>query len=198
MVTCNLISGTDPPIGTCSNPNGNQPEGNVCGDDVNARHDCLGCASPKIQCCKLDGLGVPRCYGTPGSGDCATGYTGAPGCCIAAGQTCSFSSECCDGVPCVPDSSGVLRCAAQTCVAASGVCTATGDCCAGLQCEIPIGGASGVCKSPGGSDGGTCALGGQSCGDQTACCTGYVCDALGGATRCPPGGMGCTCYRFVP
>jgi hypothetical protein len=208
-VACNIIPGTNPPLGTCSNPSGEDPEGDICGQDVNARHDCIDCAPPKINCCKLDNLGVPRCYGTPSGGHCPTGYDGTAGCCIAAGQVCTFSSECCSGNPCLPDSSGILRCSTQTCVAAGGVCTATGDCCTGLECVVPIGQPSGTCKNPTpppsaadggvspGPDGGTCALGGQDCGDSVPCCGGFVCDAFGGGSRCPPGGTNCTCYRLI-
>ena len=195
-VTCNIISGTDPPIGSCANPNGNQPEGNVCGENVNARHDCEGCMSPKIQCCKLDSLGIPRCYGGSTS-DCPTGYDGTEGCCIAAGAVCTFSSECCGGVPCLPDSSGVLHCSNVTCVPADGACTATGDCCTGLECEVPAGQPTGVCKQPTVGDGGVCALGGQMCDDSVACCTGYNCDLPTGE-HCTAGADNCTCLKIIP
>jgi len=205
-VTCNIISLTDPPLGTCSNPNGNEPEGDVCGENVNARHDCADCLSPKIQCCKLDSLGVPRCYGGS-SATCPTGYTGVAPCCIMAGQPCTFSDECCGGVPCIPGPTGALVCSGQSCIPESGVCTATGDCCTGLECIVPIGQPSGVCKRPtlpppgdggvAGADAGLCALGGQACGDTTACCTGYVCDMPNG-TPCAAGEQDCSCFRLIP
>jgi len=205
-VTCNFISGIDPPLGTCSNPNGNQPEGNICGLGTNAREDCFGCMSPKAQCCKEDSLGVARCYG--GSTDqCPTGYTGAPPCCIAAGDACTFSSECCGGVPCIPGPSGGLVCANKACIPDQGVCTATGDCCAGLICEVPVGQPSGKCVNPappptadagvGAPDSGVCALGGQSCGDATACCAGYVCFNAGGTAHCAAGETDCSCFRII-
>ena len=194
-VSCNFIDGIDPPLGTCSNPHGNDPEGDVCGLGTNAREDCFGCMPPKVQCCREDSLGVARCYG--GSTDqCPAGYTGMPPCCIAAGGACTFSSECCGGAPCVPDSTGKLVCG-TSCVPEEGVCTATGDCCTGLVCDVPVGAPAGVCKNPAPSDGGVCALGGQSCGDAQACCTGYVCFESSGAAPCMHGETGCTCFRII-
>jgi len=205
-VICAPIAGTDPPIGSCTKPSGCDPEGNVCGLDVNARQDCFGCMSPKVQCCKLDALGVPRCYGGS-TVQCPSGYTGMPPCCIAAGNECTFSSECCGGVPCVPDSTGKLRCSNLMCIPENGVCTATGDCCAGLVCDVPVGQPSGTCKNPAppppgdagvnAPDAGVCALGGQSCGDSTACCVGYTCFNAGGTAPCAPGQTDCTCFRII-
>ena len=207
-VTCNLIAGIDPPLGTCSNPmsgdagGAQDPEGDVCGLDANARHDCIDCKPPKINCCKLDANGVPRCFGSPAGGGCDNGYDGTPACCIAAGAVCTFSSECCGGVPCLPDSSGILRCSTSQCVVESGVCTATSDCCTGLLCDVPIGSPTGTCKKPvvASPDAGTgvCAVTGQSCGDNVPCCAGYHCDVPGGSGLCPPGGTGCTCYVVIP
>jgi hypothetical protein len=158
-ITCNIIPGTNPPIGTCSNPQSCDPEGDVCGGTgsgkVNARQDCCDCAPPKFNCCKPDSNGVYRCYGTPAGsgGNCKTGYTGVPPCCIAAGQQCAFSSECCDGTPCTPDGAGVLRCQPKaptgpTCVKAGGTCTSTGDCCAGTVCDLASGALAGKCVVP--------------------------------------------------
>src|SRR5262249_12136512 len=141
----------------------------------NAREDCAGCMPPKVQCCKEDSLGVARCYG--GSTDqCPTGYTGTPPCCIAAGDACTFSSERCGRAPRVPRSNGKVLCGTM-CIRENGVCTATGDCCTGLICDAPTGAPAGVCKNPAPTptDGGVCALGGQSCGDSQACCPGYTC-----------------------
>jgi hypothetical protein len=210
-VTCNFIPGLDPPLGTCANPNGNQPEGNVCGENVNARHDCADCMPPKIQCCKLDSLGVPRCYGGSTS-QCPSGYTGMEPCCIETGQPCTFSSECCGGNPCIPDPAGGtgLVCSGSSCIAAGGVCTATGDCCTGLECVVPIGQPSGTCQLPApppggpdagpggpGPDAGLCALGGQSCDLTTVhCCGGYACDSPSGAA-CASGEQDCSCFKLI-
>jgi hypothetical protein len=179
------------------------PEGNVCGGDpnadggsVNARQDCCNCANPKFKCCKPDSNGVHRCFGTPATGDCPTGYTGVAPCCIAAGAECKFSSECCDTAPCVPDSAGVLRCG-SACVPSGGTCTTNGDCCQGLTCNIPPGSNTGTCgapPTPTGTDGGTpmCSTYGQACTKDTDCCTGLNCDAPGGGA-CMAGQSGCTC-----
>src|SRR5262249_11545468 len=139
-----------PPLGTCRNPNGCQPRGNICGRKDggnfcgrNAREDCCDCPPPKFNCCKPDSVGIFRCFGG-GSPKCKTGYDGTPDCCIPAGERCQFSAECCGSVPCVPDAQGVLRCLAKpdggvACVAEGGACTTTGDCCRGLTCNITPG-----------------------------------------------------------
>jgi hypothetical protein len=180
---------------------------------VNARQDCCGCASPKFQCCKPDANGVNRCYGTPaGATACKTGYTGVAPCCIAAGQQCTFSSECCAGAPCVPDAMGTLRCltappSGPACVTSGGVCTASADCCAGLSCNIAVGSLKGTCgvttpPPPPGNDGGqpppTCATAGQMCKTTADCCYGN-CTAPGGTgAACAAGQAGCTCVYIIP
>jgi hypothetical protein len=160
-VTCNLAAAPAPgapPAGTCSNPNGCQARGNVCGLKEasnacgNSREDCCDCLPPKFNCCKADSLGVPRCFGGS-TAQCPSGYTGKEPCCIKAGETCQFASECCGGTPCVPDAQGVLRCLAKpptgaACVAAGAACTTTGDCCSGLVCNISAGQAFGSCAQP--------------------------------------------------
>jgi hypothetical protein len=194
-ITCNIIAGTNPPIGTCSNPQSCNPQGDVCGGkgdgQVNARQDCCDCAPPKFNCCKPDSNGVPRCYGTPTNnpGDCKTGYTGQPPCCIAAGQQCAFSSECCGGTPCLPDAGGTLRCQPPetTCVNLTGACTSTGDCCAGGTCSIVPGALTGLCTPTNNptvpTDGGvTCHAAGTTCAAGADCCTGLMCLIPGGAS----------------
>jgi len=151
-VVCTIIAGSNPPVGTCSNPTGCDPDGDVCGlasgnnTCGNSRHDCCDCIPPKINCCKLDRAGVPRCYGGSTT-SCPSGYDGTPGCCIAAGQICAFSSECCGGAPCVPDGSGQLRCG-TSCGTVGQTCVADSDCCAGLPCTVPRGQLAGTCGAP--------------------------------------------------
>jgi hypothetical protein len=220
-VTCVLDTGTMPPIGRCRNPLSCNPEGDVCGGtgtgQVNARQDCCNCAPPKFNCCKPDGNGVHRCYGTPaGSTMCKDGYTGVAPCCIQPGQQCTFASECCGGVPCVPDAMGTLRCLMTTpggpmCVAAGGVCTSASDCCAGYTCNIATGSLQGTCgKSapppppPPPADGGPppppppsmCATSGQMCKTTADCCYGS-CETLAGTT-CTGTQTGCTCQYIIP
>jgi hypothetical protein len=158
-VTCEMATAMTPPLGTCRNPMGCQPRGNVCGRKAsdnqcggNAREDCCDCPPPKFNCCKPDTVGIYRCHGG-GSDTCPTGYTGKAPCCIASGERCQLAAECCDGSPCVPDGAGVLRCLARppggvACVAADGACTTTGDCCAGLACGIVPGQTFGRCQPP--------------------------------------------------
>jgi hypothetical protein len=214
VISCVLDNAASPPVGRCRNPTGgNNPEGAICGGMNNsggpARQDCCNCASPKWQCCKADSNGVFRCYGTPAMGNCPTGYTGQPPCCITTGQQCAFSSECCGGAPCVPDDKGVLRClmpnpdGGVTCQASGAVCTSNGDCCAGLTCIIPAGATSGMCgvpPTPTGTDGGApmCATAGQGCATQSDCCAGLTCNSGGGSGMpCAAGEAGCSCYIIV-
>ena len=100
-------------------------------------------------------------------------------------------------MPCIPGPSGGLVCSNLACIPADGVCTATGDCCAGLVCDVPVGAPSGKCVNPAPADGGVCALGGQSCGDATACCAGYVCFNAGGTAPCAPGQADCSCFKII-
>ncbi|HEY3352310.1 MAG TPA: hypothetical protein VGQ83_03610 [Polyangia bacterium] len=214
-VHCELDPLSDPPIGLCRNPTGCDPEGDICGLGVSARHDCCDCLPPKINCCKPDGAGVPRCYGGS-TGDCPNGYTGVEPCCIPAGDQCTFSAECCGSAPCVPDAQGVLRClggqpdGGPVCVPAGGVCTSSSDCCVGIPCQIQPGAPTGICELPpppqsdGGVDGGqddaapVCALPGQSCAASADCCYGFPCVAPGGTnTLCTAGQAGCTCGTLL-
>lgn len=145
-VTCSLVVGSNPSVGTCSNPNGCDPQGDVCGI-LSGRHDCCGCPAPSVNCCKDDGSGVFRCHGG-GTLQCPNGYDASdPACCVAAGQVCTFSHECCGGTPCLPDGTGVLRCAAAS-SSAGGLCTTSADCSNGLQCITAPGSLGGTCKDP--------------------------------------------------
>jgi hypothetical protein len=159
-VTCELDPAVSPALGTCRNPQGCQARGNVCGRKDgsnlcggNAREDCCDCLPPKFNCCKADLGGIFRCFGGSKKG-CENGYDSKdPNCCIAAGERCQFSSECCGGTPCTPDSQGVLRCLAKppggtACINTSGACTTTADCCRGLTCNITPGQTFGSCAAP--------------------------------------------------
>ncbi|HEX9105336.1 MAG TPA: hypothetical protein VF997_24165 [Polyangia bacterium] len=210
LVTCQMVAGTSPPIGFCTMPTANgtntcDPEGDVCGIKPaqacgsNAREDCCDCAPPKYNCCKLDKEGVPRCYGGGSNPQCPTGYTGTAPCCIAAGAQCTFSSECCNGAPCLPDSNGVLRCG-TACSNTTGKCTANADCCAGLLCTIPPGQTSGTCGAappPPPNDMGitSCSYVGQSCSASQPCCNATCSTPTG--TACAPTDTNCTCFGLI-
>ena len=169
-------------VGVCRNPMGCSPEGNVCHYKQDMRYACVVSSAPNNCCgatgnsdaCKLDQLGVPRC----GAGGCRQ-----------PGDTCAFSGNCCDGSPCVPDSTGQLRCrgvpdGGPPCVPTSGGCTINADCCAGNVCHTPPGSTSGTCRPPlpppppaddagppvPPPDGGVCAEYGQVCSSATPCC----------------------------
>jgi hypothetical protein len=105
------------------------------------------------------------------------------------GETCAFSGDCCDGLPCVPDASGILHCGTTACVAMGGMCTATADCCTGASCVFVPGQTYGTCGG-----GGTCAQDGQSCKQANDCCN-MNCNVTGSN---PPvacnGANGCTCF----
>jgi hypothetical protein len=229
LIKCVPVAGF-PQIGTCSTPNPNNcptgqscgnscvPEGDVChfkgngGCSSNAiRNDC--CAAPgNSGVCKLDSLGIPRCYGI--------------GMCVMPGGACASSADCCNNLPCVPDMTGHLHCGAM-CSQLNQVCTTTADCCTGLQCVVPPGTLQGTCQNPNfpppPPDGGfpdlagadlagqpppdlsqppppMCALFGQSCSTTTPCCTNNgtcLSPFAAGSNPCAAGEMDCTCYNKI-
>jgi hypothetical protein len=221
LIKCVIQSGS--PVGVCSDPNPNNcsagencsacvPEGDIChyknngGCSVNSvRNDCCDATGNKGQC-KLDSLGIPRCYGLTS--------------CVMAGGDCASSADCCDNAPCVPDGTGHLKCGTM-CVQQGGVCTTTADCCTGIACTVPPGSLTGTCTNPNNPppppppDGGAvdmagtdmsqppppmCALYGQSCSTTVPCCngTGATClTPLPNATNCPANATNCTCYSVI-
>jgi len=184
-VVCQIDAGKA--LGICRNPRSCNPQGNVCHYTNNyvcssssARNDCCaGVGNSGV--CQLDMLGVPRCNGL--------GTTCRPG-----GDTCSSAMDCCNQMPCVPDSAGVLHCytppipsqdggVLSSCVPAGGSCSINGDCCVGSTCIQPIGSTQGICGTiqplP---DAGTidvsspnCAEYGQLCSANADCCNGIPC-----------------------
>jgi hypothetical protein len=208
-------------IGTCSAANPNncpnnqatckntcQPEGDVChylgngGCSSNSFPNNCCDATGNKGACKLDKLGVPRCYGLAA--------------CAMTGQTCASAADCCNNLPCLPDSTGHLKCGSMACVPAGGTCTTTADCCTGLPCVVPPGSLGGTCTPismpppDGGSpvpDGGTpppadmgaCALYGQACSATTSCCNGVTClrPPTAGSTACGASDTDCLCYNNI-
>src|SRR5450432_118635 len=207
-VTCTPATGGTVSIGVCSMNRGNQVPGGICrltgGANAcsNAESDCECVVSPKVQCCAYDTLGLPRCLGSGAcNGDAGTGiFKGDdPNCCRQPGQTCNTAAECCHLSPCVPDSTGTLRCLPTTpnaggivCVASGGTCTATGDCCTGLVCNVAAGGTGTCAPPPTPTDAGVCALYGQACNAGVPCCGGQ-CTYSPTNSVCN-GQTGCTCY----
>ena len=174
--------------GICRNPMSCNPEGNVCHykdymtcGNSSARNDCCG-APGNSGVCQLDALGVPRCYGL--------GTT-----CKQTGQSCAFSGDCCDGKPCLPDSSGALHCGGAACSPMGGACTASADCCNGETCTFPPGSVQGTC----GGATTTCAQYGQACSTTNACCAGATCNITGSnpVMACPAGSTDCTCFTII-
>jgi hypothetical protein len=220
LVSCTLIPGAGG-IGFCDHPKGSggggnacDPEGDVCHklnyacSNSSDRNDCCACIAGK-ECCQLDPLGIPRCNAiNPGDG----------GVCVPQGGNCSFSGDCCGGLPCVPDSTGQLKCGAGIpdggiCVSEGGVCTTTADCCAGVTCIIAAGQLTGTCTvlnppppdlanynpDAGPIDLATppiCSEIGQAC-DTYACCTGLICQNATTGADCGTTGAGCICTVVV-
>jgi hypothetical protein len=200
-VVCDIAPGQA--IGICRNPTGCNPEGDVCHYQnyacsiSAARNDC--CAAPgNSGVCQLDALGVPRCNGLGGT-------------CRKTGETCASAADCCNGVPCVPDATGALRCTEMpdggpVCRMPGQSCTINADCCSGYVCNTPTGSTVGTCGTPppppsydGGApppyDGGLgCSVYGQACSATTPCCNGVTCLGANGAA-CT--GSSCWCYTIV-
>jgi len=161
--------------------------------------------------CRLDRSGVPRCFGGTGfdGGACpVSGYTGEPGCCIAAGDICQFRDQCCNGALCIPGDGGVSRCGQVSCSPVGASCTfGSNQCCSGTEC-LPAGELGFACQVPnpggGGGDGGTgtdggtvdggsCRPNGTSCSAASACCSGICTNGTCQApATCQPSGSACT------
>jgi hypothetical protein len=169
----------------CRNPNGCDPEGDVCHyknyatcGNSSARNDCCG-GTGNSGVCQLDALGVPRCYGL-GSG------------CQDSGAHCAFSGDCCNGLPCIPGPNGTFVCGQSMCQMNGQVCTNSADCCNGTTCVFMPGQTFGMC---GGMT--TCPAAGQACSDMNPCCanTGLECVVDGTQNPCPVGmETGCSCF----
>jgi hypothetical protein len=155
LVKCELDQSTGSRIGTCGGPkasncpvktedctNACNPEGNVCHykdtwactlSSDSKRNNCCQCI-PGKECCVPDRSGIPRCNTLTE--------------CVPAGGLCSFSAECCNNLPCVPDPvTGQLVCG-TACIPEGGLCTTNADCCTGMLCEVTPGSLVGVCIIP--------------------------------------------------
>ncbi|HEY1904717.1 MAG TPA: hypothetical protein VGG91_01675 [Myxococcaceae bacterium] len=217
--------------GTCNSGNACAPSGNICGapvvplpdggfGSINANQDCCngkisngGVITPGKDVCKIDGSGIPRCFGGI-SQSCPTGYTGEAGCCVAAGGECNLKDECCGGAPCLPGQDGKLRCSsAPSCKPVGDTCQSTNDCCSGSDCRPTDTGVY-ACqpKPPPGTDAGTpdagsgdagtpdagvCSGNGGTCSTNTDCCSDRCIGDPGNRTcqaplACEPQGSACT------
>jgi hypothetical protein len=178
--------------GRCDNGQSCNGVGNLCKEaplpdggkvQINASTNCCnGGPGNGLAVCKLDSSGIPRCYGGY-SNQCPSGYTGQAGCCIASGEICQFSNQCCTGALCLPGDAGVLRCQTPSCTGLGGTCTTDGNCCGGLCL-------SGVCRpleetsdagaNPGDAGvtdgGGLCRANGAGCAFSADCCS-QICTA---------------------
>lgn len=166
-VQCEKADGAE--IGRCRNSMGCTPQGGVChyketiceDTSTSAPNNCcnfLGNASN----CELDSLFVPRCDAIEE--------------CREPGEDCASSTDCCNGVPCVPNEDGRLICydnpggGDPSCVESGGSCTSTSDCCVGSVCLIPTGAGMGTCgtpEEPGGSGGSAGSPGSAGAGGDT-------------------------------
>jgi hypothetical protein len=171
-VTCEKEGGAE--IGRCRNPQSCNPQGNVChfkdyecGNSTSS-NNCCGDLNKKLDFCRLDGSGIPRCQLDADQ-------------CVMQGDICATAGDCCDGLPCVPDGDGVLRCSDQVCIPAGGACTSNGDCCPGNTCNIPPGESQGTC----GDSGTECVEFGQICESDADCCNQVPCiESSDGLKRC--------------
>jgi hypothetical protein len=187
-VTCLKANSTDP-VGICRNPMSCDPEGDVCHfqayqcGNSDARANCCGGLGAQSGVCKLDVLGVPRCYGLGTM-------------CRQMGQTCSNSLDCCNGVPCVSNGMGELVCAQTMCIAMNGSCTQSADCCNGATCVFTAGQTYGTCGGAG-----TCELAGQPCSASQPCCTnppsGTCNDQMTGMPCGATETTGCVCEQIL-
>jgi hypothetical protein len=150
---CQEYQGTG--VYRCVKPAGCMSAGEVCWEGQSA-NCCPQGPSGGNQLCIETIMGVPRCWDE-----------GTPSNCIADGQPCSFSDECCGGV-CAPDENGNLVCG-STCIPLTGACTVDADCCDAGLC---IGGSC----SPNNND---CQPIGGACTEATDCCSGE-CDTVNG------------------
>jgi hypothetical protein len=195
-------------VGVCMTPGPTSaggtcvPEGDVCHYTASnytcgvssARADCCGPQNPKFLACVLDPFGVPRCNAYTGPQN-----DGGVGC-IAAGSACAMASDCCGGVPCVPNASGQLVCGATACQSAGASCTVNADCCSGLPCIAPPGSIQGTCTSilppppPPPTDAGTTDSGVDAGGTVDAGGDAAIVDAGSDSGISPDGGYTCALY----
>jgi hypothetical protein len=179
-VQCLKANSTDP-VGICRNPMSCAPEGAVCHfqnfstcGNSSSRNDCCDNLGNQNGQCKLDVLGIPRCFGLGTS-------------CQQAGQNCATSLDCCMGTPCVNG-----KCGATTCVNSNGQCSQTADCCNGATCVFQAGMTVGTCGMTG-----TCQQLGQTCNSTTPCCMGQgTCTDVASGAACSTS-TGCTCQNPI-
>lgn len=185
----------------CDNGRSCNGVGNICGEGklpdggivkINAPQSC--CDGQK-DVCKVDSSGVPRCFGGCPTGTCdstcPSGYTGVEPCCIASGNTCQFSDQCCGGALCLPGPAGVHTCQRPNCAPVGAQCTpGGGECCSGTECratsELTY-----ACQLPAGDGGTTCKANGTGCGAAAECCSGICNGTCQEPMACQPGGGIC-------
>jgi hypothetical protein len=86
--------------------------------------------------------------------------------CVASGDVCQSNGDCCDGLQCSDDGTGVRTCGCQ---AVGESCGADSDCCSGQPCV------GGVCQ---------CSAPQEACSDNGDCCGGEACVSVPGGGRC--------------
>jgi hypothetical protein len=183
-------------VGRCRNVQSCSPQGNIC---HYKDYTCAISSAPNKCCdgvgnsgvCQLDTLGVPRCNGLGTS-------------CRLAGEQCALADDCCDHVPCVRDTQGVLRCNADgPCMNRGGACTINADCCPGSICLRPEGSTSGSCGTPATEGtGGTSGAGGAALTAGAAGIAGSTSIEQGGSPWCSEYGQICKtasdCCASIP
>ena len=168
--------------------------------------NCCGKPGANKMTCRIDSVGVPRCY--------------TLNACMTAGSSCATSADCCNGNVCLPGSTGKYVCGTTACVSEGAACTATSDCCGGTGdvCFIAPGHTTGICENPNpppdagvSTDGGTpttdggmatptdmalCSYAGQQCSVTQGCCSGAACLTNNAGTACTSA-TGCTCNIII-
>jgi hypothetical protein len=165
-VTCEKAHPTDK-VGLCRNPMACNPEGDICHyqnyqtcGNSSARNDCCGgLGGNPSAVCKLDPLGIPRCYGL-GTMCRQTGETcsNSLDCCTAKAGACTQTSDCCAGATCVFTAGQTYgSCgAAGSCPQEGQACSTTSPCCPGSgSCLVT---ASGAACAAGQATGCTCII----------------------------------------
>ncbi len=199
VVTCEKLTSTDL-FGRCKSQ-ACTPQGDVCqlsGGACSASSTslpsncCPTYANPsnpawKKGTCEFDSLLIPRCNGLAE--------------CVPAGGYCSTASDCCNGLPCVPDPSDgdKLKCyvpsdSGVACVDPGGPCTAGADCCPPSTCVVAPGDVFGTCGSQGtgGSGGGGTGGAGGTGGEPPEGGVDAATGGTGGQPSCAAYGQVCT------
>jgi hypothetical protein len=196
---CNYTTTVCTPAGDICKPGLSTASG---AESCTTKADCCAGNDNSYPTCQIDRNGIPRCC----VGECpacspgiiipaGTQCASTADCC---GNPCVLNTD--------PATSAAKPyvCSGTLCQQQGNSCTSNADCCDGLPCAIPPGSSAGVCggtvlpdggvsdaappgtdggviippSDAGSTDGGTCALYGQTCATASDCCYGVPCTNL--------------------